>query len=251
MLKRWHIVSACLLVLYVVWIHWWASSGYIVEGSICDTYDPPKNCENHNILFYSAWTVGKALDRWSTLITALATVVIGLFTFTLWTSNRQLLKTTNQSINLARDEFLSTHRPKLRVRQFVLDLPTPENPLVVHFATVNVGATPANWRNIAAEVALWNGRSWEAPGVHQIVESINHPPIKSGQRLQVAIRSRFNISAEQIRAIEKGSLVVCAVGELTYADSSGVMRRTGFRRNYDIGADMFTASPNKDQEYED
>src|SRR5215469_1469076 len=98
MLKRWLIVSA--LVLYVVLIYWWASSGYVLEGPICDTYDPSKNCENHNILFYWVWTLGKTLDRWSTLITALATAVIGLFTCTLWASSRGILKATNQSINL-------------------------------------------------------------------------------------------------------------------------------------------------------
>jgi hypothetical protein len=46
-------------------------------------------------------------------------------------------------------------------------------------------------------------------------------------------------------------LIVCAVGEFTYADDLGTERRTGFRRNYDPRADMFSASPNQDQEYQD
>ena len=114
MSKRWQIFAACLLIAYVGWIYWWASSGYIVEGPICETYEPPKNCESRNVIFYSAWAVAKALDHWSTLITALATVVIGFFLFTLWSSNRKILQATNQSINLTADT------AKRQLRAYVL-----------------------------------------------------------------------------------------------------------------------------------
>jgi hypothetical protein len=40
---------------------------------------------------------------------------------------------------LARREFISTHRPKLIVRQFQLDAPRPNQPITVHFSIINVG----------------------------------------------------------------------------------------------------------------
>ncbi len=102
-----------------------------------------------------------------------------------------------------------------------------------------------------SEVALSNGRGWEAPGIDHIVKPVSLPPIKNGQRVSVTIQSRFNITAEQIKAAEQGNLIICAVGELTYADALGTNRRTSFRRNYVYASDMFIASPFEDHEYQD
>jgi hypothetical protein len=116
---------------------------------------------------------------------------------------------------------------------------------------INTGDTDGIWKFIAAEPALWNGRHWEAPGIDFVVKPISRRPIKNGERVSMTIQSRFNITANQIGAIERGELIVCAVGELTYTDRLGTQRRTGFRRNYDFSIDMFVASPNEDQEYQD
>jgi hypothetical protein len=82
---------------------------------------------------------------------------------------------------------------------------------------------------------------------------VSSHPTRWGQRtaFQTTIFSRFNVTAEQISDIQNSKLIVCAVCEFAYADDLGMTRRTGFRRNYDATADMFTASPNIDQEYED
>ena len=214
-----------------------------------------------NQIVITARCVGHVVNDYRDAVTAFATCFIALFTLTLWLSTRAIMsatKATKETVNLTREtviltreEFISTHRPRLRVRQFILDTPTPENPLIVHFAIINTGETRANWRDMAAEVALWNGRFWEAPGINQIVQPVTNPPLRSGQRVRITIQSRFNVTAAQIGAIERGELIICAVGELAYADDLGVTRRTGFRRNYDIGSDMFTATSNQDQEYED
>jgi hypothetical protein len=156
-----------------------------------------------------------------------------------------------RTIDLSKNEFISTHRPKLIVRQFVLTKPEPDQIVKIDFSIINVGSTEATWRYLAAEVALWNGQYWEAPGIDHIIKPISLPPIKNGQRVSATIQSRFNITADQIRAVEKGNLIVCAVGELTYADALATNRRTSFRRNYDCSTDMFITSPNPDQEYQD
>ena len=185
---------------------------------------------------------------WATVV---ATIAIAAFTGTLWWSTHKLWKAGERQFKLTRDEFISTHRPKLIVRQFVLDRPMPNQVVKINFSIINVGDTEATWRYIAAEVALWNGRYWEAPGIDHVVKPISKPPIKNGQRISATIQSRFSITAAQIRAVEQNELIICAVGELTYADVLGTQRRTGFRRNYDCSTDMFTASPYSDHEYQD
>jgi hypothetical protein len=92
-----------LIVLAAIWIRWWASSDYILEGQICETYDPQKNCDGYNIFFYSAWLLGKAVDRWSALITAVATGVIGLFTYTLYKATTGMVEAAEiQSADMKR-----------------------------------------------------------------------------------------------------------------------------------------------------
>jgi hypothetical protein len=156
-----------------------------------------------------------------------------------------------RSVDLARSEFASVHRPKLIVRQFVLARPTPDQVLDVEFSIINIGDTEATWRYWHSEVALWNGKYWEEPGLDHIVKPISMPPIKNGQRVGVTVQSRFRITPAQIAAVEENKLIICAVGELTYADALGTQRRTSFRRNYNCSTDMFDASPHNDHEYQD
>jgi hypothetical protein len=184
---------------------------------------------------------------------SIARYTLGLmvFTFILAVATIGLgIATTNQ-LSVAREEFLSTHRPRLIVRQFDLEEPVVGKPLTIHFSTINVGENDAIWRNIAAEVVLWNGRNWEAPGLDPLVKVVSLPPVKNGQRTQMTIVSRFNVTEEQVRAINEGRLAVVAVGEFTYVDRLGKQHRTGFRRNYDVEEVLFITHPSKEYEYQD
>jgi hypothetical protein len=208
--------------------------------------------------------VGHVAYHYRDAVNVVATVLVALFTFTLWRSTkammtatketadltRETVNLTREDVNRAREEFISTHRPRLRVRQFMLDTPTPDDPLMVSFALINIGETSANWRNVVGEVVLLlqNGRFL---GLNEIAQPIDEPPIRSGERRHRTILSRFNVTAEQIDAIAKGELIICAVGELEYTDELGVPRRTGFRRNYDFGSDKFIATTDQDDEYWD
>jgi hypothetical protein len=193
---------------------------------------------------------------------ALFTGVLAVSTIGLWIVTWRMMSATRDSVNLAREEYISTrestrqeftstHRPRLRVRQFTLDTlpPTPDKPLIVSFATINIGETSANLKNVAGEVTLKRGCFFEHP-INRVARPINSP-IRSGARHQTTIQSRFNVTAAEIGAIKNGELIICALGELEYADDLGVKRRTGFQRNYDVGSDMFTATPNQEYEYED
>jgi hypothetical protein len=60
------------------------------QGKICEDYHADKDCDSYNIFFYAAWQTIKFLDRYSALITAIATGTIGYFTFTLKASTDRL-----------------------------------------------------------------------------------------------------------------------------------------------------------------
>ena len=238
----WRIVFALATSVCALLVAAWFSDSTSIVAGLASTYDIAPS-----ILI----KVREALHSIEGILTALGTIAIAIFTWTLWRSTHRLWEANLDQINLAREEFVSTHRPKLRVRQFALERPVAGSPLLVRFAIINIGETTAHWRNTAAEVALWNGRFWEAPGISQVAQPSNNPPVRSGERIQATIHSRFDVTAEQISAIENGSLTVCAVGEFAYADDLGTTRRTGFRRNYDVRTDVFAATANSEQEYED
>src|SRR6185437_13903618 len=88
---RWLLVLASLLIV-VIWIAWWVSLGAPSTYEICSDARAPYNCENYNILFYSAWAFAKAADHWSALITAVATGMIGIFTYTLYRATTGLVE---------------------------------------------------------------------------------------------------------------------------------------------------------------
>jgi hypothetical protein len=190
----------------------------------------------------------QALTRytfWLTFFTGvLALATIGLGTATLW-----LYFVAERQIKLGRDEFVSTHRPKLIVRQFQVDPILKDQVITIRFSLINIGDTNAIPRYTASEIGLWNSDHWEAPGISSIVQKVDLPPIKGGQRISFTSKSNFVATEDKIRAIVAGNFIVCIVGEITYADAMGTNRRTGFRRAYDRITDKFVPSQDQDEEY--
>jgi hypothetical protein len=84
---KWFLLAA--LAAYVVWIHWWASSGYILDGEICRDPERHQECDHYNLIFYSAWRITAVLNYWNGLVTAIATGFIALFTVALSSIGRE------------------------------------------------------------------------------------------------------------------------------------------------------------------
>ena len=71
------------------------------QGKICEDYHADKDCDSYNIFFYAAWQTIKFLDRYSALITTIATGTIGYFTFTLKVSTDRLWTAAKDQIAAA------------------------------------------------------------------------------------------------------------------------------------------------------
>jgi hypothetical protein len=218
----------------------------VVESSI-SPHTPAENHAGNHRSEADRPEAGQAEDKvaaytlWLTIFTAM----LGLSTIGLWVE-------TGRTRRLARSEFISTHRPRLIVRQFQLDRPLHDDALKCRFSIINVGDTEGVVTLVTAQIALWNGSFWEAPGINPLIRPLKQPiTMRNGVRISATATSVFNVTEDQIAGVQGGSLIVCAVGEITYTDALGTERRTGFRRNYNVSTDMFTASTNEDQEYQD
>lgn len=109
------------------------------------------------IVLGKVWTkcFGRFLYETRDALTAIATVFIALFTYTLYRATTQQARITTDALELARNEFVSSWRPKLRVSNIVVskhhgdnifeELPifTAGKPLKGELYIVNVGGTPA------------------------------------------------------------------------------------------------------------
>ena len=100
---------------------------FLVPGysDICQKseYTGKEECAKHHFLLVTLWHAGEFLNYYGVAITAIATGFIGWFTFTLKNASLEQSRLTNESIELARKEFLSTHRPRLIVREAYLKSP--------------------------------------------------------------------------------------------------------------------------------
>ncbi|MES0157552.1 hypothetical protein NKJ81_28905 [Mesorhizobium sp. M0018] len=122
-------IAVVTIVLGLLLLAAWQSG---LTGDICEKTASQQNekCATHSLALFLVIKLGEFLDNNDGLITALATLAIAAFTFTLWTSTRDLgiagekqLESLKQSemanIVVRRVEFIKdkgpTHRPRFRI----------------------------------------------------------------------------------------------------------------------------------------
>jgi hypothetical protein len=234
---------AALGVIYVLWMNWWASAGFPLEGQICEIPEPAKNCGSYNVFFYSAYRLAAIANEWGTLVTALATIVIAFFTATLWYVTRGTLQAAIESIELSRNEFLATNRPLLRVRYFKPSDGKHDARMDIRFTVVNVGKSAAHLLGSSLSIGYFLDRSLPAPFYAAGLDV-------SGQR-------KFEIGAsdEYIftppRPKEDAPWPLHVYGYLVYADGQGNTRTTAFCRRWHMNPGRFGVVDDPDYEYED
>jgi len=186
-------------------------------------------------------------------LTAVSTLIIATFTVVLAIVSWRQGRLIRETLDLSRDEFNSSHRPKLVVRQFEVDSITQGNPILVHFAMVNIGSTEALPELLGCGIGLWNveRQLFEPPGINTVQTKFVAPPIAGGQRVSWHVVSPFAVTPQQLGLIQSGSLLVQILGEITYKDRLNRQRRTGFRRAHDRHTNKFTPSPDPEEEYQD
>jgi hypothetical protein len=236
----------------------------------------PLNPENDCAGYYGATIVGvrSALDwlahRDSAFWTAVAAAFIALFAFTLWRTASGQLRHLRTSLKFARDEFISTHRPILRIRNVALAHSTPvgnrpginlieENfPIVGTLEIVNVGETTATVVQSHCEAI-----AREEVGLPEKPAAVTPNDFAGSVKLKPAIPQTFKFQSISVmgdnaglyRNLPEEGHRIFAIGWVRYVDERGTMRRTEFCRFYGVAKGerfpRFHKIDDADYDYED
>jgi hypothetical protein len=168
-------------------------------------------------------------------------------------TNRQA-RLTRESINLAREEFISTHRPKLIVREAYTPLPPPaERVWASVFVTVaNVGETAANIVESSIDFDLVvEQRYMRTPQSEGRNDLCVSGPIRPGEAHTFTITSLRQAWDEQAQAVYSNpALGLFLVGRIAFTDEIGTRRQVAFCRKYDPPSQRFVRIYKDENEYE-
>jgi hypothetical protein len=170
------------------------------------------------------------LDSYERTITALGTVAIALFTFTLWV-------TTSRTLKQLEREFLATHRPRLKIRQVEFNGADSGH---VDFVIANAGDADAILTEVVT--ADWDGDPYIShPSVPRDIRRIIHlaevpqeigagetwnvkhepGPSDSGNDLRTRFQNRVTAKGGDDRP--KPIMFLCVI---RYTDALGAPRKT-------------------------
>lgn len=175
----------------------------------------------------------------SIVVTAIATGFMAFFTI-------ELATVTARSVKLARDEFLASHRPCIRVRAVGFDAKTTNaEQMAVKFTCINVGDTPCEIVNVRYR---FDGAEKADAPVYRLnmdaVDLVNPRSIAAGDA--EGFTTRTLSKAE----VEKLGLEWDIYGFVQYVDLAGIKRITGLWRRYKPSTDTWQAPKNPDYNYE-
>lgn len=128
-------IAAFVAALFVI------SFLFPAEYQICglDEYTHAKICDAYHLGPYVFFWITGQIDAHNGFVTAVASAFIAIFTLTLSKTSEDQGSLTLQSIELARQEFLASHRPHLKVHFPRIIAPEGGEPLKVEFGIINIG----------------------------------------------------------------------------------------------------------------
>lgn len=207
---------------------------------------------------------------------------LGLFIFTglLWNSTEKLFKAgerqlelvrstahiqsrdTQESIGLARNEFLSTHRPKIRVKHFVLAAELTESqPILINLICVNNGTSDALLQNVGMRFfVVRDGRDLPIETEIPALFGAENARLQTGLNYSfLKIDTKTILTPAQYSAVQANEAKLYCVGYVSYFDGASRLRITGFCRVLDFPSNSVARADNcrfrkfddPDYEYED
>jgi hypothetical protein len=153
--------------------------------------------------------------------------------------------------DLARQEFIATHRPRIIVYGMEVQLlGDTETQRKVHFRYVNAGDTDAFVTSIHSRV-LWHSKDMIEGGTelhrHDVIkEPVFVPSGNNGLAITPDGIDYINL----VRSGRAGHDTAYCVGVVVYRDTNSIERRTGFCRRYDSERERWLKVADADYEYE-
>jgi hypothetical protein len=206
------------------------------------------------ILNYAA-AVLDFLEKYNGAVTAVATIFIAAFTIVLALVTGRQARLTTDALNLAREEFVATHRPQVILRYIQGPFENEEGYQYIWISFVNIGANTAIIEAFGADLAKrWKDTDdWAMPGLDAGPNEIAPIVLACGQRHVFRVTARGVAERElelQVFREAVSDYQLCAVGVIRYKDHNGVSRDTGFFRVLDNGRFVLSES-DPEMEYQD
>lgn len=229
-----------------------------IYGEYCgkNEYTNAKECATYHIALTFFWQIIKATNDYGSALTALATIAVACFTGTLWWAAAGQYDLLADQIDLARAEFLATHRPKIRIKHvWLMNEFWYDHPLKVRVVCVNHGATDARILDYGVDfVPVRKGAL--LPAAHECAfKRTITMLLKSGisGELPELVQS---IDEDTEIAVRNGKIDLYCIGFLHYFDGANNLRTTAFCRQLILasatrGRGNFVKVENPDYEYED
>lgn len=183
--------------------------------------------------------------------TAAATVAIAGFTIILAIVGYTQAKLTRAALELARGDFISTHRPRIIVRIIQGPFRRRDDNQFVWINIVNIGPTTAIIRELGFDLARRKGKLWCIPGADGAPKQIDPIKLISGERHTFEVSAKAAYTEAEIFADALDIEEICAFGAIRYGDENGIVRETGFFRIYDPKSEKFIPSKDPGEEYQD
>jgi len=239
---------AVIFLLFAIAI---AISLYFPYGEYCskDEYTNAKECASYHIALVFFFRFIKSSNDYGVAITALATLAVAVFTGTLWWAAAGQYDLLKDQIQLAREEFTATHRPKIIVHGMDVKLAGDGEFRHVNFRYVNAGDTDAFVTLIASHI-LWTKYSMVPAGIefrrHEVIKK--PVPLPSGKNGFAITPDDINFTS-LVRSGRGGHDTAYCVGVVVYRDKNDIERRTGFCRRYDSERERWLKADDEDYEY--
>jgi len=185
--------------------------------------------------------------------TALATVVIAVFTVCLFIATGVQAWLTREAIRLAREEFISSHRPRLIVRDVALERDDRGDVRLVRFRLFNVGETDATVVESVVDIVS-DGNSALAAQVNSTnIDYLGKGKIPAGgaREYRCPVSEDITLMLHPIVATLSPNISPVFFGAVLYQDDVGTKRRMAFRRIYDSERARFVPSDDPEHEYSD
>jgi hypothetical protein len=227
-----------------------------------------QNQESNNWADTARNVRGFLAENWDKVLASIFSGLLVWFTYLLWRSTHNLWtetkvagETAKASIQLARDEFISTHRPRLIVRRVSIEIAKGKgNPdiLYIQFVVANTGDTKATIIKMSARI--WLPEISEGLPAIPPYEGIIYPNIAlaSGESHVMCHFDTDGLLSEfqhRTKLVDFGDAddrpPFHFIGYIKYEDELKRTRRTAFCRLYGFATKRFDPIPHPDYEYQD
>ena len=188
------------------------------------------------------WLAGVRAEAWAAIFAGIMVLIAG-FQLRMFFWQLRLIQV---STTLARDEFISTHRPRINVQGVFIEDSQAE------FVIVNTGATMANLIEIRCGM-----RFGSLPAIPSLLTILDRPPqsLSSGNRVTAYYKLTEN-DASQFGFLVGGGepdSKIYFMGRIVYSDNASIPRQRtmAFLRRYDFATGRYVTVDDPDYNYQD